>query len=517
MVFSRIREVSSGLFLGAALCLAAPLGAATQAAASEGAAPETPAAEARTAAPLNMDEVRRLSRLADPAPLDAALLAMEAQIAAGAAPHAAREAMRAFYTADPAVAGFISRWAAAFPESPHPYLARAAMHVHLAQLYRGITVSRLVLPENLARMRGEHARALPLVNRALELAPDNTFGAELLHAIGRYGGEPELRMRAEEIYERNLDVKRAFWQRYTEALPQWGGSLEALGALCAEAPPALDFITVEECYAAATVDIAYRLPAATRFEALSDAAKVLSGGEAGPRLERSYVDAMLAIGDFDGLAATARAHGMLLKPEALDRFVRARSREQDWAFVLEQSEAWLALDPDHPMHNAHKAQALANLGRGAEAQEPLARAMVLGERLPDVRMARIAAMAGLDLEEDGPLLEEAVAALEATSWHPKVFDGLLSGWSGNANGEWTQPAMSISMRGGRGMNFKEDCFGLFLQENAMPRYCARWGRASSLCRNAESSFDPKWLAKQREMVTAECPVYALMQVEELLK
>lgn len=317
---------------------------------------------------------------------------------------------RAFRTTDPTVLELVDAWRKARPDSAQAMVAKAATLIHVAMIVRGERVIIDTPPNSLARMGTLYAEARPLLMRALDLEPRQVYAADLIEAAGAFTGDRAGRQRASTVLHEHGDPEGVLLDDLNHALPQWGGSEEKMRALCKDAPQRVPTISEAECNAMATLDL----------------------DVSGTDVIEAALETLAAKGDdhwvsqrADGLLRLRRYRDALDLLERnrtwigwSDAFTLARGL-RDGAVARRSAEQWLAIDPYHPRHLANLTWALDLEGDTPGAVAAADKALRFGATIPEVRTARMYAIAK-DEDRKWGLLDDFEDAIAQTTWHHEV-------------------------------------------------------------------------------------------------
>jgi tetratricopeptide (TPR) repeat protein len=155
---------------------------------------------------------------------------------------AAFYAYATFNHGDDATAQLVGRWLEQSPQSPHALAARGIHHLRRGADARGSKFIRDTPQASLDLMEKELALARVDLTKAIHVDPRILYAYAALIDVARYtGGDrslgPKTLARALKVDPKNFYVRAAFSFMCT---PRWGGSIEYMDRVAAEAAPWID-------------------------------------------------------------------------------------------------------------------------------------------------------------------------------------------------------------------------------------------------------------------------------------
>ncbi|HEV7609607.1 MAG TPA: hypothetical protein VGO61_19890 [Steroidobacteraceae bacterium] len=147
-----------------------------------------------------------------------------------------------FNRGDDATARLIARWLEQSPRSAHALAARGVHHLGRGSDARGTDFIKDTPKANLDRMEQELRLARTDLTRAIDLDARILYAYAALIDVARFGGGgktfgPTTLVRALKVDPKNFYVRAVYSFMCT---PRWGGSIESMDRLAAEARPWLD-------------------------------------------------------------------------------------------------------------------------------------------------------------------------------------------------------------------------------------------------------------------------------------
>lgn len=363
----------------------------------------------RTAQALTIEEVRELSRLADPTPLQTSIDELEKRAANGTATTRERtEPFEAFYTSDPAVAEFVRNWREMYPDSAYPLIAEAAMKLHQGYVLRGFQRFDQVPESGRIKMDEYYRASAEALVLAMKIDPENLFGAKLLSIVASYTGPQEAVAYANSIIAANRDPEDLFWLRLYSLANDERPRRGAIDAFCKRDRLEFAHISFEECAAYADV------VAAGRYPVHPDPSLDVLIRENPIRHKDLIVQYLSTFARHDIILEIFDKHGIWPNYNQIESFNMSNEK------MIEYSRKWLDVNPNHPIHLAHLSRGLYEQGKIDEAKDAIERALKNGRTIPHVRIRQLF-VAWKDPEMRDRLPEIMLEALDDTNWHYDLY------------------------------------------------------------------------------------------------